>query len=136
MVDSTGLGAVWPRPHSEVSLMMRRPARSAARCRPLRPARRRCAEDLEHALGADAAGHALAAGFLLHELQEEAGHVHHAGVLVHHDQAARAHDRAELLQGLVVQRHVQVLLGDAAAGGPPICAALNFLAAGMPPPMS
>ena len=52
-------------------------------------------EDLQHPFGAHAAGHALAARFLLHKLEEEPGHVDHAAVLVHHDQAAGAHDRAQ-----------------------------------------
>ena len=72
--------------------------------------------DLEHPLGADAARRALAAALFLRELEEEAGDVDHAGVLVHDDDAAGAHDGAELLQGGVVDGHVEVLLGDAAAG--------------------
>ena len=54
-------------------------------------------QDFQHALGADPAGGALAAGFVLDELHEELGHVHHAGVFVHDDQAAGAHDRAQAL---------------------------------------
>ena len=43
-------------------------------------------EDLQHALGAHAARHALAARLVLDKVQEVARHVDHAGVLVHDDQ--------------------------------------------------
>ena len=85
-------------------------------------------EDLQHPLRAHAAGHALAARFFLHEFEEEAGNVDHAAIFVHHDQAAGAHDRAEFGKRLVVQRHVQVLLGNAAAGGPADLRGLELLA--------
>ncbi|OQC00090.1 MAG: hypothetical protein BWX80_03487 [Candidatus Hydrogenedentes bacterium ADurb.Bin101] len=71
--------------------------------------------DLEHALGADAAGHALAAGFILHEVQEEPGHIHHARVFIHDDEAAGTHNRAQLGKRFVIHRHVEVFAGDAAA---------------------
>ena len=51
-------------------------------------------EDLEHALGALAAGRALAARFVLREVEEEPGDVDHAVVLVEDDHAAAAHDGA------------------------------------------
>ena len=87
-------------------------------------------DDLEHALGADAAGRALAAALLLGELQEEAGHVDHAAVLVHDDEAARAHDGAQFDDRLVVHRHVEVLAGDGAAGRTAQLSRLVRLAAG------
>jgi hypothetical protein len=74
-------------------------------------------ENLQHPLRADAAGDALAARFLLDKFQEEPRHVDHAAILVHHDQAAGAHDRAEFGERFIVQGDVQMLLGDAAAGG-------------------
>ena len=86
-------------------------------------------EDLQHPLRAHAAGHALAARLFLDEFEEEAGDVDHAAILVHDDQAAGAHDRAELGERLVVQRDVQVLLGDAAAGGAADLRGLELLAA-------
>ena len=94
------------------------------------PALADAVEDFQHPLGADAAGHALAARFLLDELEEEAGDVDHAAILVHDDQAAGAHDRAELGERLVVERHVEVLLGDAAAGGAADLGGLELLAVG------
>ena len=87
-------------------------------------------DDLEHALGADPAGRALAAALLLGELEEEARHVDHARVLVHDDEAARAHDGAELLQRLVVDGHVEVPVGHAAARGAAELHGLQGLAAG------
>ena len=87
-------------------------------------------DDLEHALGAHAARRALAAALILDEVEEVARHVDHAGVLVHDDEAARAHDGAQLLQVLVVDRHVEVLLGDAAARGAAELHGLEGLAAG------
>ena len=85
-------------------------------------------QDLEHPLRAYAARHALAARFFLHKFQEETGDVDHAAILVHHDQAAGAHDRAEFRERLVVQGHVQVVLGNAAAGGPAHLRGLELLA--------
>ena len=73
--------------------------------------------DLEHALGADAAGDALAARLLLGEVEEEAREVDHAGLVVDHDQAAGADDGAGRGQALVVDRRVQQVRRDAAAGG-------------------
>ena len=87
-------------------------------------------EDFEHPLGADAAGDALAARFFLHEFEEVAGDVDHAAILVHDDQAAGAHDRAEFGERFVIQRDVEVLLGDAAAGGAADLGGLELLAAG------
>src|SRR5581483_4100632 len=62
------------------------------------------------------AWHAFAARLDHRELEEVAGHVDHAGRVVHHDHPARADDRAQPAQALVVQRHVQVVGRDAAAG--------------------
>ena len=90
-------------------------------------------DDLEHALGADATRRALAARLLLDELEEEPSDVDHAAVLVHDDEAARAHDRAELLQGVVVDGDVQVLGGDAAARRATHLCSLELLAARDPP---
>ena len=74
-------------------------------------------EDLQHAAGALPAGDALAAGLVLGEVHEEPGHLHHAGVLVHDHQSAGADHGPHLFQGVEVHGHVQVLLGEAAAGG-------------------
>ena len=51
------------------------------------------------------------------ELDEVAGHIDHAVVFVHHDHAARAHDRAERGERLVVDRRIEQLRRDAAARG-------------------
>ncbi|OQC56119.1 MAG: hypothetical protein BWX54_01547 [Verrucomicrobia bacterium ADurb.Bin018] len=75
-------------------------------------------QDFAHALGAHPAWRALAAGFLLHKFNKEPRHIHHAGVFIHDDQATRAHDGAQFLQAFVIQRHVEIFLGDAAAGRP------------------
>ena len=93
-------------------------------------------EDFEHPLGAHAAGDALAARLFLDEFEEEPGHVDHAAVLVHDDQAAGAHDRAQFGQRLVVQRDIEVLLGDAPARGPADLRGLELLAGRGPPPIS
>ena len=74
-------------------------------------------EDLEHALGAEAAGHALAAALVLGELQEVPGEVDHAGGVVGHDHAAGAHDGAGRGEALVVDRRVEQARRHAAAGG-------------------
>ena len=64
-------------------------------------------EHLEHALGAEAAGHALAARLLLREVEEEARQVDHAGLVVDDDHAAGADDGAGRGQALVVDRRVE-----------------------------
>ena len=77
-------------------------------------------EAVEHREGlveAHAAGHALAARLGVGELHEVARDVDHAVVFVHHDHAARAHDRADLGQRLVVDGRVEHVQRDAAAGG-------------------
>ena len=64
-------------------------------------------EDLEHAGGANPAGHALAATLFGGELEEELGEVHHAGGVVHHDHAAGAHHGAGGEQALEIDGLVQ-----------------------------
>ena len=66
--------------------------------------------------GADAAGHALAAALLGGELEEELGEVDHAGAVVHDDHAAGAHHGAGGDQALEVDRRVEQVGGQAAAG--------------------
>src|SRR5664280_1849398 len=63
-------------------------------------------EQVEHHAGADAAWRALAARLLDEELEEEARQLDHAGAVVEDDEPAGAHDRTELLQRLVVDRHI------------------------------
>ena len=90
-------------------------------------------EAVQHPQGlvqADAAGDALAAALRVGELDEVAGDVHHAVVFVHHDHAARAHDRAELRERLVVDRRVEHVGGDAAARGPAGLDGLDVAAVG------
>ena len=74
-------------------------------------------ENLQHPAGALPAGDALAAGLILGEVHEEPGYLHHAGVLIHDHQTAGADHGPQLFQGVEVQWHVQVLLGETAAGG-------------------
>ena len=69
-------------------------------------------QNLQHALGADAAEGTLAAGFGLREFQEEARDIHHAVAVVEHHQAARSHDGAGLRQRIVIDGRV----GRAAPG--------------------
>ena len=72
-------------------------------------------QDFQHALGAHAAGRALAAGLVLGEFHEEAGDVHHAGLVVHDDQTAGTHHRARRRQRFVIDRAVEILRGQTAA---------------------
>ena len=90
MVESTGLAAVWPRPQSAVSLMVLPRSIERLDVAFLALAVADAGDDLEHALGAHPAGRALAAGLVLDEVQEEAGHVDHAAVVVHDDAARRS----------------------------------------------
>ncbi len=135
-VESTGLGAVLPSPQrlpgrpsaTSCSSSSRSPRRAAARADAI--------QDVEHPPRADAAERALAARLVLREAEEVAGDVDHAVRVVQHDQAAGAHDRADLGQGLVVDGRVGQLGGHAAAGGPPICTALKRRPPATPPPIS
>ncbi len=74
-------------------------------------------EDLEHALGAEPAGDALAAALLLGEVEEEARQVDHAGLVVDDDHAAGADDGAGGGEALVVDRGVEQSGRHAAARG-------------------
>ena len=115
MVVSSGLGALWPRPHSEVSRIMRPISSRAVEIRFRGAAAREGVQDAQRFVQPHAARHALAAGFRMGELDEVAGHVHHAVVFIHHHHAARAHDGAELRQRLVIHRRVEHLVRNAAA---------------------
>ncbi len=115
-VESTGLGAVWPRPQRLVRLMARasfsRRSRSSISPSPqvilVRISSMRLVP-IRH-------GHALAARLGLGEVDEEARQVDHAGGLVHDDHAAGAHDGAGLHERVVVDRQVEVLAAQTAAG--------------------
>ena len=107
-----------PRPHSDMSRIMRPSSSSVVEIRLGRRPAREAVEESQRLVQADAAGDALAAGFRMGELDEVARHVHHAVVFVHHHHAAGAHDGAQLRQRLVVDRRVEHLLRDAAAGRP------------------
>ncbi len=91
-------------------------------------------QQLIHALGALAAGNALAAELCLRILHEAAGDVHHAAVLVEDGDDAVAAADAVGLELLKMQRQVK-LLGDRSPPlGPPICTALHLFPFTMPPP--
>src|ERR1700756_3491976 len=66
----------------------------------------------------DPARNAFSAGLRVGELDEVTGDINHAVVFVHHDHAAGAHDGSELRQIFVVNRSVEHILRNAAAGGP------------------
>ena len=74
-------------------------------------------EGAQRLVQSDAARRAVAAGFGAGELDEIAGDVDHAVVVVHHHHAARAHDRAEFSQRFVINRRIEHVVRDAAAGG-------------------
>ena len=94
-------------------------------------------EDLEHALGAEAAGHALAAALVLGELQEVLGEVDHAGGVVGDHHAAGADRWRRSRRGSRSRRACRAgEAGTQPPEGPPSCTALNFLPSLMPPPTS
>ena len=93
------------------------------------PAVRDAVEDLQHAAVADAAGRTLAAGLVHGEFEEELRDGDHAVVLIHDDHAAGAHHRSGRREAFVVDGDVQVLLGEAAAGGAAGLDGLELLAA-------
>lgn len=73
-------------------------------------------ERLEHTGRADAAERAFAAAFPVREVEEVTRGLDHAAVLADHDHAAGTHDGAELLERVVVDRRIEKLDRDAAAG--------------------
>ena len=74
------------------------------------------AKDFAQALVTDTARGALTAGFLHGEVEVELGDGDHAGGLVHDDHTAGAHHGAGSHEVVVVDRGVEELLGQAAAG--------------------
>ena len=75
-------------------------------------------------------GGALAAGFVNREFQEELGDVHHTGGLVHDDQTAGAHHGADSDEVVVINRNVEMLGRNAAAGGAARLGRLELLSVG------
>ena len=59
---------------------------------------------------------AFAAGFRAGELDEIAGDIDHAVVVVHHHHAARTHDRTEFSQRFEINRRIEHIVRNAAAG--------------------
>ena len=80
-------------------------------------AARHARQDLVHLHRAGAARNALAARFVPAEFHEETREIHHAGGRVHHNQAARAHHRADAPERIVVHREIEMRGGNAAARG-------------------
>ena len=71
-VESTGFGAVCPRPHSAVALMALAQLFQLSQMSPSSPRPSTMLfEDFQHALGADAARRALAAGLIHGKIEEE-----------------------------------------------------------------
>src|ERR1019366_961791 len=54
-------------------------------------------QNVQHLARTDTAGRAFPAALVAAEFEEEPRNINHAGVFVHYDEAARAHDGAELL---------------------------------------
>src|SRR5262249_3711696 len=76
-------------------------------------------QDAVHLVGTDATGDTLSARLGHAEVHEVLGDIDHAGTLVHHDHAARSHDRSGLRQRFVIDRHIEAIGGQTAAGRPP-----------------
>ena len=134
-MERKGLGALVPRAQSDASLAVsaRSSKSSMSPSLPLPSVMR--VRIFEHLPQAFPAGDALAAGFIRQELDEVAGDVDQAGVLVHDDHAARSHHRAGLGELVEADRKIQQGLGKAASRGPAGLHGLEFLAAGIPPPI-
>ena len=86
-------------------------------------------EHLIKTLGTDTAGRALTAGLVADERHIEVGDVDGAVIFVHDDRAARTHHRATGHEGVVVDRGIEVFLGQAAAGRTAGLNGFEFLAA-------
>ncbi len=88
MDEMTGLGAPWPRPHRLVSRICWHEHLQRFDIARLALASADILQDLQQAAGANPAGGAFAAAFILGEFHEETGHIDHAGFIIHHDHAA------------------------------------------------
>ena len=106
MVVSTGLGAVAPRPHSEVFLMSSDIFDELVDVALLAPALGDGLQHFHEAQSPFPARGAFAAGLIPGEVQEILGDVHHAILFVHDDHAAGTHDGAQGRQGVVVHRRI------------------------------
>ena len=73
-------------------------------------------EHFEKASRTDTARRALAAALVDREVEEEARDVDHAGRVVHDDHTAGAHHSADLDQVVIIDRQIEILRRDAAAG--------------------
>ncbi len=78
--------------------------------------------------GPGPAGDALATRLVHAKFHEEAGDVNHVCLLIHHDHSTRAHDRTDGDERLVVDRCVEVLGRNAAAGWASRLHGLDFAA--------
>ena len=85
---------------------------------------------LKETLGSNAAGSALAAGFVNGELKEELSHINHAGILVHNDKSAGSHHAADGNEVIVVNLGVDKRSGDTSAGGTSGLSSLELLTVG------
>ena len=107
MVESTGFGAVCPRPQREPALTASPNSISRSMSPILTPAVRNVFQDVEHLFGSPTAGYALAAGFELGEGEEVLRHIHHAGILVQDNHAARTHDGTGFRQCFIINGRIQ-----------------------------
>ena len=64
-------------------------------------------DDFQHPVDPDSAGNTLAAGFVLEEIQEIFGHIHHAGSVVHDHHAARTDHGAGFGKGVEIHRQIE-----------------------------
>ena len=133
-----GSERAWPSPHRLVALDHRR--QSSSSCSRSRE-RRLAHGDRVEQVGASASVPTRHGTHLPHDSSRQKPMKNLATStmqrrVVHHDHAARAHDRADPRQRLVVDRHVEELGRDAAARRPPVCTALNARPSVMPPPIS
>ncbi len=61
------------------------------------------------------------------EIQIELGHSHHAIVFIHHNHTARSHHRTGRQQIVIIDRQIQMFLGQASARRPSRLYSLEFL---------
>ena len=114
-VLNTGFEALCPRPHRLVSVTISARLSQSSQVVAVRFA---VADPFEQGVElhrADPARDALAARLVAAEAHEVLGDVDHARGVVHDDHAARAHDRADLGERLVIDGHVEVIRRDAPA---------------------
>ncbi len=73
-------------------------------------------QDFEHAFGTNPAECAFSAAFLLGEIEEKFGHIHHTGCLIHYNHSTGAHNSARCIHTIVINHSIGEVFRDTSPG--------------------